>query len=131
MADIGAQSTMQVQHMPVMLPGANGQPVMHYIAVGGMPGSSQQQQLAAWPVISPILLSFQHGCPAAMPYQQLQQCWYGNHFFRHMLGFLPATSTVSYLLYRGSRLSTFLRCEMIPVGTQLLTRWLGCRCRDS
>ena len=77
MADIGAQSTMQVQHMPVMLPGANGQPVMHYIAVGGMPGSSQQQQLAAWPVnvSSSAVFSIRLPCSNAPSAMTAMQVW--------------------------------------------------------
>ena len=91
MADIGAQSTMQVQHMPVMLPGANGQPVMHYIAVGGMPGTSQQQQLAAWPVhtsssaVFPTLLP----CSNALSAITAMQVW--QSFFQTHVG-LPASN---------------------------------------
>lgn len=51
MADIGASATMQLQHMPVMIQGANGQPVMHFITLQGT-SQQQQQQLAAWPVLT-------------------------------------------------------------------------------
>ncbi|CAK0749175.1 hypothetical protein CVIRNUC_001890 [Coccomyxa viridis] len=49
MADIGTSAAMQLQHVPVMIQGANGQQVVHYISMAGLQGVSQQQPTPAWP----------------------------------------------------------------------------------
>ena len=48
MADIGTSAAMQLQHVPVMIQGANGQQVVHYISMAGLQGVSQQQPTPAW-----------------------------------------------------------------------------------
>ena len=54
MADIGTSAAMQLQHVPVMIQGANGQQVVHYISMAGLQGVSQQQPTPAWPVSSRV-----------------------------------------------------------------------------
>ena len=54
MADIGTSAAMQLQHVPVMIQGANGQQVVHYISMAGLQGVSQQQPTPAWPVSSHV-----------------------------------------------------------------------------
>ena len=52
MADIGASAAMQLQQgLSVMVQGPNGQQQLHYISLAALQGTSQQQQLPAWPVI--------------------------------------------------------------------------------
>ena len=52
MADIGASAAMQLQQsVPVVVQGPNGQQQLHYITLSALQGTSQQQQLPAWPVM--------------------------------------------------------------------------------